>query len=87
MPNLSRPRLSTATEERFAEVDRRDAAKYASMETLTHKFCQLADELEADDEAERAAAITPPAGTVVEKWEEEDSMVHNIEDVRAKLVR
>lgn len=70
-PSMTRPRLKSECEARLAEVDRRDAAKYASMETLTHQFNQVADAMEAED-----------AG---DEWDE-DSLVNDIEAVRAKLV-
>lgn len=79
MPSMTRPRLKTDCEERLAAVDRRDAAKYASMETLTHQFNAVADRMQAEEQEERDAI--PQSD---EEWE--DSMVHNIEAVRAKLV-
>jgi len=78
LPNPNRPRLSTACEARLAEVDRKDAAKYASMETLTHQFNAMADRLAED----QASDGTPLEGEDFE----DDSMVHHIADTRAKLV-
>lgn len=81
MPNPNRPRLNTESEAKLAEVDRRDAVKYASIETFTHQFNKLADGIDAEVAQERAQAIPEEA-----EWED-DSMVHNIEDARAKLSR
>lgn len=77
LPNPNRPRLRTETEAKLAEVDRKDAAKYASMETFTHQFNAVADALASDD-----ADSVPEE---VEAWQD-DSMVHHIEETRAKLI-
>lgn len=77
LPNPNRPRLSTESEAKLAEVDRRDAAKYASMETLTHQFNAIAEAMEAEADA---------VPVEVDEWED-DSMVHSIEDARATLIR
>lgn len=73
LPNPNRPRLKTETEERLAEVDRKDAAKYASMETFTHQFNAMAAALDSD--------------AVPEEGDWEDSMVHHIEQTRSQLVK
>lgn len=76
LPNPNRPRLSTETEAKLAEVDRRDASKYASMETLTHQFNKVAEALEAEDAIPKE----------VDPWQD-DSMVNHIEETRAKLIK
>lgn len=82
LPNPNRPRLSTASEARLAEVDRKDAVKYASMETIIHQLNGVADALDADAQSE-----VPPRdlSAIPEDGEWEDSMVHNIEEARAQL--
>ncbi len=86
LPSLTRPRLNTESEARLAEVDRKDAAKYASMETLTHQFHLVADAMDADQEDERERSIRPNDRAIPEEGEWEDSMVHNIEETRARLI-
>lgn len=82
LPNPHRPRLSTDCENRLAEVDRRDAAKYASMETLTHQFNAMADAIEAE-------VVDEPSDGVPSEGEtfDDESLVHHIEETRAQLGR
>ena len=74
LPNPKRPRLTTDIEDRLAAVDRRDAAKYASMETLAHQFDVLAKAIDS-------------SGVPEEVWDDDDSLVHHIEQTRAKLIK
>lgn len=84
LPNPHRPRLSTESEARLAEVDRKDAAKYASMETLTHQFNMVAEAFDAEADTGEAPK---PDDAIPEDGEWEDSMVHNIESARAQLIK
>ena len=77
MPNPNRPRLSTATEDRFAECDRKSAIQYAKMETQTHLLNRLADEIDAD------ADVSDNAVPDVEI--KDDSLVNEVKELRASL--
>jgi hypothetical protein len=74
LPSRKRPRLNTDIEDRLADVDRRDAVKYASMETLTHQFNSLAEAIDADGVPEERDDFN------------DDSLIHHIEVTRAKLI-
>ena len=82
-----RPRLGTELEDRLAETEARAAAQYASMESKTDELNRIADEIElANDDALQVGA--PEDATAVPRAVDfEDSLVQNIEEVRAHLIR
>lgn len=80
-----RPRLTTEMEVKLADTEHRAAAQYASMEEMTRRLHETADaidqgeiELSVDD-LEEVDDATP------EPIDFEDSLVQNIEIVRAQL--
>ena len=75
-PSLTRPRLSTASENRLAEVERRSAACYAGMEALTKKLDNVRRDIESEPES------TNGVPSPVEAWED-DSLVQSIDEFRA----
>lgn len=74
-PNRKRPRLKTAAEDRLADIERRSAECYASMEELTSQLSQLATHL--DQVPINDAAIPEP----VEGWEN-DSLVQSVQELQ-----
>jgi hypothetical protein len=78
-PNLKRPRLSTDSENRLAEVERKSAACYAGMETMTAQLNQLA----ADIDSEPCGRAASESGEGPESWDEDDSLVHSVIELRS----
>lgn len=78
-PSMTRPRLPTESEERLYEIDRRSAACYAGMETLTEKLGTVLRGLEAEDDEPK-----PEPCKIIEKSEtwDEDSLVQSMDEFR-----
>lgn len=65
--NKTRPRLATASEVKFADIEKRSAKSYTELEKLADDLKKLADDLDND-----AVPIETDA------WED-NSLVHNVE--------
>lgn len=85
MPRNTRPRLCTEAEAALASTESKAAAQYASMESITQKLHDLADEIELSDDD--LIPDDEPRDALPEVLEFEDSLVHNIEEVRAQLIK
>jgi hypothetical protein len=86
MPREGRPRLGTELEEKLSGVEHRAAAQYASMEDFARRLNSFADGIDSG-EIELSSEDIEIVEAVPDETEFEDSMVHNIEDVRAKLLQ
>lgn len=81
MPRAERPRLTTEIEIKLADTEHRSAAQYASMEEMARRLHDVADEIElTDGDLEEIDDRAIP-----EAIDFEDSLVQNIEIVRAQL--
>lgn len=79
-----RPRLGTELEERLASTEVKAAAQYASMENMAARLHNLADEIELTDD-DLVPIDEAEASAIPEPVDFEDSLVSNIEEVRAQL--
>lgn len=81
-----RPRLGTELEDRLAPTEAKAAAQYASMENMATKLHALADEIDLDED-DLLPLYTEDDDAVPQAVDFEDSLVQNIEEVRAQLIR
>lgn len=82
LPSLTRPRLSTESERRLAEVDQKSALCYADAEALTERALDLASRLKA---AAQVSHDDDSAIPVEFNSLEDTSAVHHIEELRVRL--
>ena len=87
MPRNTRPRLNTESEAALASTESKAAAQYASMENITQKLHDLADDLEIELSEVDLIPDDEPRDALPEIVDFEDSLVHNIEEVRAQLIK
>lgn len=69
--------MSDDVEKRLEPLERDSAAMYANMELAAHRCRRLAEALDLAEELEAPQAVP-------EDFEEEDSLVHHLEEIRAK---
>lgn len=81
MPNPTRPRLTTQSEAKFADVEQRSAACYAEAEDATEKMWRLARTLSGEENA----TDTQDDGIPIETNFEDTSSVHHLEDLRQRV--
>jgi len=75
-------------EDRLAETEARSAAQYASMESKTDELNRIADEIELTvDDMLPIEVDDDDSDAVPQAVDFEDSLVQNIEEVRAQLMR
>jgi len=80
--------LGTELEDRLAETEARSAAQYASMESKTDELNRIADEIELTvDDMLPIEVDDDDSDAVPQAVDFEDSLVQNIEEVRAQLMR